>query len=81
LVKSVTRQVVVGRPSHVVGRPWSSAFTNLQLGIPLYRLLESVIMKPTHERLQGGASQLATLWAHWLVAFAHCLLVLGTPPG
>jgi hypothetical protein len=48
LVKSVTRQMVAGRP-------WSSASTDLQLGIPLYRLLESVIAKPTHERLQGGA--------------------------
>jgi hypothetical protein len=55
LVKSVTRQVVAGRPSHMADRPWSSAFTNLQFGIPLYRLLESVTPKPTHERLQGGA--------------------------
>jgi hypothetical protein len=55
LVKSVTRQVVAGWPSHVVGRPWSLASTDLQLGIPLYRLLESVTVKPTCERLQGGA--------------------------
>jgi hypothetical protein len=55
LVKSVTRQVVVGRPSHVVGWPWSSASIDLQLGIPLYRLLESITAKPTRERLQGGA--------------------------
>jgi hypothetical protein len=47
LVKSVTHQ-------EVADRPWSSASTNLQLGIPLYRLLESVTMKPTRERLQGG---------------------------
>jgi hypothetical protein len=57
LVKSVTRQVVAGWPSHVVGRPWSLASTDLQLGIPLYRLLESVTVKPTHERLQNGAGQ------------------------
>jgi hypothetical protein len=44
LVKSVTRQVVAGRP-------WSLASTDLQLGIPLYRLLESVTAKSTHERL------------------------------
>jgi hypothetical protein len=53
LVKSVTCQVVAGRPSHVVGRPWSLASTDLQLGIPLYHLLESVTMKPTRERLVG----------------------------
>jgi hypothetical protein len=29
LVKSVTYQVVAGRPSHVVGWPWSFASTNL----------------------------------------------------
>jgi hypothetical protein len=50
LVKLVTRQVVAGRP-------WSSASSDLQLGIPLYHLLESVITKPTHERLQGGADR------------------------
>jgi hypothetical protein len=57
LVKSVTHQVVAGRPSHMAGRPWSSASTNLQLGISFYHLLESVTAKPTHERLQGGAGQ------------------------
>jgi hypothetical protein len=51
LVKSVTRQVAAGWPSHMAVRPWSSASTDLQLGIPLYHLLESVTMKPTHERL------------------------------
>jgi hypothetical protein len=50
MVKSVTCQVVAGRP-------WSLASTNLQLGIPLYHLLESVTMKPTHERLQGLAGR------------------------
>jgi hypothetical protein len=57
LVKSVTRQVVVSRPSHVAGQPWSSASTNLQLGISVYRILESVTVKPTRERLQGGAAR------------------------
>jgi hypothetical protein len=57
--------------------PWSSASADLQLGIPLYRLLENVTVKPTHVRMQGGP----TPRAHWAVAFAHCLLVLGTPPG
>jgi hypothetical protein len=57
LAKSVTRRVVAGRSSHVGGQPWSSFSTDLQLGIPLYRLLESVIAKPTHERLQVGASR------------------------
>jgi hypothetical protein len=50
LVKSVTCQVVASRP-------WSSASANLQLGIPLYRLLESVTVKTTRERVQGGADR------------------------
>jgi hypothetical protein len=54
LIKLVTCQVVAGRP-------WSSVSTDLQLGIPLYRLLDSVTTKPTHERLQGGAGQLGGL--------------------
>jgi hypothetical protein len=57
LFKSIMRQVVAGRPSHVASQAWSSASTNLQLGIPLYRLLESVTVKPTRERLQSGADQ------------------------
>jgi hypothetical protein len=61
LVKLVTRQVVADRPSHVVDRPWSLASTDFQLGILLYRLLESVTAKPTHERLQGGAGRLGGL--------------------
>jgi hypothetical protein len=79
MVKSVTCQVVVGWPSHMAARSWSSASTDLQLGILLYRLLESVTMKPTHEGLQGGTGQVATPWAHWSAAFAHCLLMSGTP--
>jgi hypothetical protein len=73
LVKSVTCQVVAGRP-------WSLASTDFQLEIPLYRLLGSVTVKPIHERLQGGADWPATPWAHWSVAFVHYLLMLGTPP-
>jgi hypothetical protein len=57
LVYFVTHKVVVGQP-------WSSASTNLQLGIPLYHLLESVTAKPTHERLQAGAGHLSGL-ASW----------------
>jgi hypothetical protein len=57
LVKSVTCQVVAGRPSHVADWPWSLASTDLQLEILLYRLLESVTMKLTRERLHGGAGQ------------------------
>jgi hypothetical protein len=57
LVKSVARQVVAGQPSDVAGRPLSLASIDLQLGIPLYRLLESVTAKPTHKRLQGGAGR------------------------
>jgi hypothetical protein len=54
LVKSVTRQVVSGRPSHVVGQPWSSASTDLLLRIALYHLIENVTMKPTHDRCKVG---------------------------
>jgi hypothetical protein len=50
LVKLVTCQVVAGRS-------WNLAPTDLQLGIPLYRLLESVTAEPTHEWLQGGAGR------------------------
>jgi hypothetical protein len=57
LVKSVTHQVVANWPSHVASWPWSLACTNLQLGISLYRLLESVAAKPTRERLQGVADR------------------------
>jgi hypothetical protein len=49
--------VVAGQPSDVAGRPLSLASIDLQLGIPLYRLLESVTAKPTHKRLQGGAGR------------------------
>jgi hypothetical protein len=55
LIKSVTCQVLAGRPSHMVGRPPSLASTDFQLWISCYRLLESVPTKPTCERLQSGA--------------------------
>jgi hypothetical protein len=49
-IKSVTRQVLAGRlPSPVS--------TDFKLRIPCYRLLESVPVKQTHERLQSGAGQ------------------------
>jgi hypothetical protein len=51
LVTSVTCQVMAGWPSHVAERPWDPASTDFQLQIPCYLLLESVTMKPTHERL------------------------------
>jgi hypothetical protein len=57
LVESVTRQLVAGRPSHKVGWPRGSASTNFHLWIPCYRLLESVTVKQTQERLQSGAVQ------------------------
>jgi hypothetical protein len=81
MVKSKTHQVVTGRPSHMASWPWSLASTDFQLGIPLYHLLESATVNPTHERLQGRAGRLANPWAHWSVAFAHFLLMSGTPPG
>jgi hypothetical protein len=57
LVKSITRQVVVGQPSHMAERPEGPASTGLWLWIPCYRLLESVTVKPTGERQQTGAGQ------------------------
>jgi hypothetical protein len=55
MVKSVAHQLVASRPNHVAGQPWSSISTDLQLGIPLYHLFESVTVKPNRDRLQGGA--------------------------
>jgi hypothetical protein len=57
LVKSVTRQVVADRPSHMAGWPQGLASTNFRLRIPYYRLLDSVTVKLTRERLQSGAGQ------------------------
>jgi hypothetical protein len=55
LVKSVRRHVVANRRCHVAGQPWSSASTDLKLGIPLYRILKSDTLKSTRERMQGRA--------------------------
>jgi hypothetical protein len=49
VVKLVTCQVA--------GWAWSLASIDLQLGIPLCHLLESVTAKPTSERLHGGAGR------------------------
>jgi hypothetical protein len=57
LVKSVTHQVVVDWPSHVAGRSRGPFSTDFLIQIPCYRLLESVTVKPTHERLQSGAGR------------------------
>jgi hypothetical protein len=57
LVKSVTGQVVVGRPRHVVGWPQGPAYTDFQFWIPCYRLLESVTVKSTHEKLESGVDR------------------------
>jgi hypothetical protein len=55
LIKSVTCQVLAGQPSHVARQPPSLASTDFQLQIPCYRLLESVPVKPIHEREKNGA--------------------------
>jgi hypothetical protein len=44
-----------------VGWPPSPASTNFKLQIPCYRLLESVPIKRTHERLQSRADQPGSL--------------------
>jgi hypothetical protein len=56
-IKSVTHQVLADRPSHMAERPQSSASTDFQLRIPCYRLLESMLVKLTHEMLQSGADR------------------------
>jgi hypothetical protein len=57
LVKLVTHQVVAGRPSHVAEQPQGPVSTDFERQISCYRLLGSVTVKPTHERLQSGASR------------------------
>jgi hypothetical protein len=47
--------VLAGRPSHVAIQPPSPASTDFKLRIPCYRLLESMPVKQTHERMQSGA--------------------------
>jgi hypothetical protein len=61
MVKSVTLQGLAGRPSHVAGWSPSLAFTDFQLLIPCYRVLESVPVKPIHERLKSGAGRPGSL--------------------
>jgi hypothetical protein len=65
LVKLITRQVVADRPSHMAQWPRGPTSTDFLLRIPCYRLLESVTVKPTRERLQSGTGQPATPWTHW----------------
>jgi hypothetical protein len=54
-VKSVTHQVVAGRPSHMARRPHGPTSTDFGLRFLYYHLLESVSVKPTDERLQSAA--------------------------
>jgi hypothetical protein len=61
LDKSVTCHVVAGQLRHMAAQPWSLASTNHQVGILLYRLLESVTVKPHRKRLHDGASHLGGL--------------------
>jgi hypothetical protein len=70
LIKSVIRQVLASRHSHVADRPSSAASTDARPQVPFHRLLESITTKETHGRLQSGARQLGSL------AFAHGLLML-----
>jgi hypothetical protein len=42
---------LAGRPSHVAGLPLSLASTDFKLQISYYRLLKSVPVKQTRERL------------------------------
>jgi hypothetical protein len=61
LIKSVIHQVLAGWPSHMAGRPSSAASTNSRPWVPFHRLLESVITKETHGRLQSGAGRPGSL--------------------
>jgi hypothetical protein len=61
LIKSGTRYVLAGRPSHIAGQPLSLASIDFKLWIPYYCLLESVPMKQTRERLQSGAGRPGSL--------------------
>jgi hypothetical protein len=82
LVKSLTHQVVVGRPSHMAGRPCGSASTAVPFPFSCRRVHEVTGQTDIkHGRSVRGFSQPATPWAHWSVTFAHCLLVSGTSPG
>jgi hypothetical protein len=61
LIKSVIRQVLAGRPSHVGDRPSSTASTHSRPRVRFNCLLECVTIKKTHERLQSGADQAGSL--------------------
>jgi hypothetical protein len=50
LIRSVTHQVLAGRPSHVVGQPPCLASND-------FKHLEKVPMKQTCQRLQSGADR------------------------
>jgi hypothetical protein len=64
LIKLVIRQVLVGQPSYMAGRPWIVASTDSKPQVPFQCLLESVTTKETHGRLQSGAGQPGSL-AGW----------------
>jgi hypothetical protein len=86
MVKSETRHVMAEWPSHVAGRPWSLASTNLQHGIPLCCLLECHCEANPQEAARWGwlacrFGRPTTPWAHWSVAIAHYLLMSCTVPG
>jgi hypothetical protein len=51
LIKSEIRQLLAGRPSHVVGLPWGSASTDSRPWVTFLHLLE------THGRLQSRADR------------------------
>jgi hypothetical protein len=81
LIKSVTREVLAGQPSHVAGQPWGAATTDSRPRVPFHCLLETFTAKETHGRLQSEASRPVAHWAHRSVAFARGLLVSGAHPG
>jgi hypothetical protein len=87
LVEMVTCQVVVGRPSHVADCPMSLASADFlhRLGLPLLVLtrVHEVLVQTDIKVGQPavGFGRPATPWAHWSVAFGHCLLVSGTSLG
>jgi hypothetical protein len=62
----------------MAGRPPSLASTDFKPWIPCYRLLESVPVKQTRERLQSGADQLGSLTSRRLGPLVSGLYTL--PP-
>jgi hypothetical protein len=61
LIKSVTRQVLAGWPSHMAVQPSSAASTDSKPQVPFHHLLDSVTTKETLRRLQSGADRLRSL--------------------